>query len=138
MEYPAEMQRAAGDTREERRRKTRARVAWLNGRQPAYPVREKIVYVDREGPERIVERLVEAKAKIDQREPVVASQKLHPDLLDEKQQAETDEEANARFYTELQTLYGANAWAASGGPEFTDQQKARRDFLQVRVWKAGD
>jgi len=98
MDYPAEMQRAAGDTREERREKRPARVEWLN-RKITQPVRvetvEKIVYVDREGPERIVERLVEAKAKIDAREPAAAP--VPAELAAHVNEGETIPQAKQRF-----------------------------------------
>lgn len=60
---------------------------------------------------------------------------LHPDLEAERHDGESDEEANIRLYQELQTLYGAQAWAANGGPAF--ENTARMNFLETRVWKRG-
>lgn len=109
MDYPAEMQRAAGDTREERRQKTRARVEWLNSRQPAYPSTErivevpvdrvveveKVVYRDREVPPEALARMEAAKAAIDKREPVAAS--VPAELVQHVNEGETVPQAKQRF-----------------------------------------
>ena len=98
MDYPAETLRGDDDTREKRTEKRLARVEWLN-RKITQPVRvetvEKIVYVDREGPERIVERLVEAKAKIDAREPAAAP--VPAELAAHVNEGETIPQAKQRF-----------------------------------------
>ena len=122
MDYPAEMRRAAGDTREVRRKKTLDRVAWLNSRQPAYPVQErivevekrvevpvdriveveKVVYRDREVSPEALARMEAAKAAIDKREPVVAS--VPAELAEHVKEGETVPQAKQRFlrlYSEL-------------------------------------
>lgn len=115
MDYPAEMQRAAGDTREERRQKTLDRVAWLNSRQPAYPSTErivevekrvevpvdrvveveKVVYRDRPVPPEALARMEAAKAAIDKREPVAAS--VPAELVHHVKEGETVPQAKQRF-----------------------------------------
>ena len=122
MDYPAEMQRAAGDTREERNKKRLARVEWLNSRQPAYPVKErvveiekrvevpvdrvveveKVVYRDREVSPDALARMEAAKAKIDAREPVAAP--VPAELVAHVNEGETIPQAKQRFlklYIEL-------------------------------------
>ena len=137
MDYPAEMQRAAGDTREARREKRAARVEWLNSRQPAYPVRVETVYVDREGPERIVERLVEAKAKIDARETTPAPDTVPAYLekyrgLNEEGKRQTDEQLRTQLKIDLSNIYG---WMHFR--ELTPKQVALRTELEEEDWLKG-
>jgi hypothetical protein len=61
---------------------------------------------------------------------------LHPDLLPEMLDEETQAETNSRLNRELIELYGKQAWAASSiqGRDMSPEDLARLEFLQPRVW----
>ena len=99
MGFSPEIDAMPRDTREQRRAWRDAKVRWYGSQKHEMPARvetvEKIVYVDREGPERIVERLVEAKAKIDAREPAAAP--VPAELAAHVNEGETIPQAKQRF-----------------------------------------